>query len=170
MYGKDSKAELKERCEGSRTAIKEALPVCKAVFPKFDGKVINKRLITALEAECKARNIPGHFWFEIRHDYFCLNYTTRSTLQDLGYNSLFNWPVKRDENGNPRFDAKEYTKAVNERYAYIMSLTARIEESMENIESTKEQLKYFSDKAKQIYESIPYEVRNIEHIGFRYYG
>jgi len=143
-------------------AIATIYPDVKAVINDFDGKVYNKRFIDALEIKLKdkahvyAKKEASHIRIEAR------------ILDNIKYDfhTIINVLIE-DLTDGKRINAAKFIEALTSRREKFLKEAADLESSLTTIDGLKNQLESLINTYRNIYDSIPYEIRdtwNLKHV------
>lgn len=128
------------------------------IIKKFDHKVYNKRLQTALQDGTKKR-------------IYCEknNYIFRIYVYDSIYNQITLSHLKVEEAlpDGKRLEAAVIIESINNKYSELLSDAYELEKHLPQVDLYKSQLEYYKNKVEQLTASIPYQIKDIFDLHYR---
>lgn len=161
MIDYEAAANTAARYIGSRRDIVKLIPVIRATVQKFDGKVYNKRLDTALQKAVSERfgaddnGRPMYYTFverAINKQYIYISarctsdYSSRTTLCNI---------ILTDTG---RIDAAQAVTSCSKYYAEILGKCAEIEQKLPDVPQIIEQLCSLYRVRESLKKSVPREI------------
>lgn len=165
------KENIKKQIEALRTASKQIGKI-KKVVQDFDGKVYNCRFDQAIEQLSDKETglrfyVQNHYNFSIQ----C------SAFQCYPYIALLETfrPVKGQAKGkcicfdeNKRIKADKMIELLNNKYSEILKKAQELENALNNIEATLDQLEQIKHTYKLVADALPYQIRDTFGIKYVY--
>lgn len=143
-------------CELYREIVK-LTPIIRAILPKFDGKVYNKRMRTALDKAAEEKHGKElHFTFNQSangqrvwiYGHKHMNYSNTSILCTI------------DLTDGKRIDAAQALKSCGEQYAEILKKCAEIERKAQEMPQIIERLDELAKLRDALTNGLPWELRD----------
>lgn len=152
--------------------VNAVLPAVKKLLKAWDGKVLNKRLDTALQE----LNLPGRIYlsdsyknsWEIRYkpekanDWYIILWGHRPTCHYFD-------PAKSFVNENKRIDASRCNELIEEKRIERLKTIQSYKNHLETWETKKAQLSILSKEIDTLINSIPYTMRDYFNMNYRRY-
>lgn len=140
---------------------REAAKLARAIIPiikKFDNKVYNKRLQTALQDATKKRIYceKNNYYFRI---YIYDDTYTQITLAHLN--------TKEALTDEKRIRAEKITEKLNAAYSDLLTQAYDLYNILPQVDLYKTQLEFYKTKIEQIVNSLPYEIKDNFDLNYR---
>ena len=154
-----SRQDAEKRSRERITTLRECadlIPKIKKVVADFNGKVYNKRLTEAIH------NATGQYISaERRGDYLSFYKYERGDCYTLLTIKAEEMPEKK------RISAEQFNNSLNEHRARLLREAAQMEEQLNNIDATLEQV----EKIKELYRAVTSSLdsRLRDYYGIKYY-
>lgn len=140
---------------------REAAKMARAIIPvikKFDNKVYNKRLQTALQDDTKKR-------------IYCEknNYIFRIYIYNDSYDqvTLAQLQVDKALTENKRIVSAEIINELNKKYSELLKDAYELENILPQVDLYKSQLEFYKTKIEQIVSSLPYQITDNFDLNYR---
>lgn len=172
MYNREQAAKATEKDIQMMEEVNKVLPAVKKLISSFDGKVINKRLDTAL----KDLGLPGYI-------YFCTHYETTFSILYKPAESNDYYTILNGTRPSCRYYVKEKSfvdedKRISAERAYNLIEECRVErlkkitkykEILQTYEEKKAQVELLKKQLRTIVDDVPYELRHRFDLEVKYY-
>ena len=172
MYDMDKAVKETQKDIEMMEAVNKVLPEVKKLITKFDNKVINKRLDTAL----KDLNLPGYI-------YLNTHYETTYSISYKPAESNEYYTILNGVRPSCRYYVKEKSfldedKRISAERAYTLIEESRIErlkkitkykEILQSWEEKKTQVEMLKKQIRTIVDDVPYELQHRFNLAVKYY-
>ena len=150
-----------EKVQTIITEYREAAKLTRQIIPiieKFNSKVYNKRLQTALQDITKQR-----IYCE-KNQYFFRIYIYNSVYQQI---TLAQTKTAEALPDTKRIDAAVIIETLNKKYSDLLSDAYELEKHLSQVEYYKSQLEYYKNKVDQLTASIPSQIKDNFDLNYR---
>ena len=162
MYNKEMAEKATKKDIQMMEEVNKALPEIKKLIAKFDGKVINKRLDTAL----KDLGLPGYIYFSTYYEtsYIIMYKPTNSNeaytvLSGFRPSCRYYDKEKSFVNEDKRISAERAFKLIEERRVKRLKEITTYKEILQTYEEKKAQIELLKKQLRTIVDDVPYELR-----------
>jgi len=166
------KENIKKQIEALRTASKQIGKIKKAV-KEFDGKVYNCRFDQAI-AQLSDKEAGLRFYTQDYYTTFAIQCSTSNFYSPVALLETYR-PVKGQTQDkcicfdeNKRIKADKMIELLNNKYSEILKKAQELENALNNIETTLNQLEQIKNTHKLVTDALPYQIRDVFGIKYVY--
>ena len=166
------KENIKKQIEALRTASRQVGKI-KKVVQEFNGKVYNCRFDQAIE-QLSDKEAGLRFYTQDYYTTFAIQCSTSHFYSPVALLETFR-PVKgQAENKcicfdeNKRIKADKMIELLNNKYSEILQKAQELENALNNIDATLNQLEQIKHTYKLVADALPYQIRDVFGIKYVY--
>lgn len=172
MYDKEMAEKATKKDIQMMEEVNKALPEIKKLIAKFDGKVINKRLDTAL----KELNLPGYIYLSTYYETsYIIMYKPKDSNEAYtilsGARPNFRYYDKEKSfiNEDKRISAERAYNLIEECRVERLKKITKYKEILQTYEEKKAQVELLKKQLRTIVDDVPYELRHRFDLEVKYY-